>query len=736
MLVGKLIASARLALQTQEVAARDLQERDRFAEAANLLRTHERLLRQAYPHALLKAFAAVGGGKSAVAESAAGVHFDQLELMDESQVHSMVTLARVQQAVTLATESSLADLNTLVSSALGLTQVQPEANALRPESYVLALQEVVAQTQVGYRIQSLWVNAMANTLGQELRTLYVGLVARLRQDGVLGAPYAMPQSVATAVVSSGAVSQGAAKAAVKDQAVLTLDKLRRLLSGELTASPAASRVEQFAAQFSQQFEGAVAPTDTTQTDYDTTLPAALEALTEMKQVDRVVHNLELRRGRAFNPQEAEGNSVEARRQALRREAKDVAQALSLEVMSLMVDNMAHAPQLLEPVRQVIRDMEPALLRLALVDPRFFTDKQHPARRLLQALTHQSLAFESETATGFDVFHQGLQSTLQSLDRSEALSADAFDDKLRALQNEWALATRASQHDRDTAVEVLRHAEARNLLAEKVARSIAAHPDSAQVPAVVIDFLCGPWAQVVAQARIKHGAGSASAEKFEALIPALLWSAHPVLARANPAKLTRLVPRLLATLREGLETIHFPGTGSGEFLEALMAIHQQVFRPSTPAVSAPTAAVAALERAWPVDDGNPWMAPEEAAASNFVGLDGDSVLPETANEPLLPEMLIAMEPPAQDAAAELPLGSWVEMWSNGQWARMQLTWASPHGTLFLFTGVFGTTQSMSRRLRDKLVAKGKLRLLSGQAFVDGALDAVAQTAVRNSMDTSF
>ena len=101
------------------------------------------------------------------------------------------------------------------------------------------------------------------------------------------------------------------------------------------------------------------------------------------------------------------------------------------------------------------------------------------------------------------------------------------------------------------------------LAATIVGDIQGRTDLAQLPRPVFDFLCGPWAQVVAQARIKQGAGSASAEKFEALIPALLWSAHPTLARANPAKLTRLVPRLLATLREGLETIHFPGTRSGE-----------------------------------------------------------------------------------------------------------------------------------------------------------------------------
>jgi hypothetical protein len=74
--------------------------------------------------------------------------------------------------------------------------------------------------------------------------------------------------------------------------------------------------------------------------------------------------------------------------------------------------------------------------------------------------------------------------------------------------------------------------------------------------------------------------------------------------------------------------------------------------------------------------------------------------------------------------------------NDQWTRTQLTWASPHGTLFLFTSVMGTTQSMTRRSRDKLVETGKLRVISGQPVVEGALDAVAKLAMRNSMDTAL
>jgi hypothetical protein len=85
---------------------------------------------------------------------------------------------------------------------------------------------------------------------------------------------------------------------------------------------------------------------------------------------------------------------------------------------------------------------------------------------------------------------------------------------------------------------------------------------------------------------------------------------------------------------------------------------------------------------------------------------------------------------------LPLGSWIELKVQSQWVRTQLTWASPHGTLFLFTNAQGATQSMTRRSGDKLVAAGQLRVISNRPVVDGALNAVAQMALRNSVNTGF
>ncbi len=769
-IMSHLVAAARQALQVRAAASKELRVRDALSDAAQSLMTHEADLCKRYPVALLAAFenpdVATG---SAVAPT---VQFDQLELMDEAQVQTSVVMAKAQQGALLAAEASLAELNTLLCTTLGLSVVKPERN---PLMYLSSLKEVVDATRVPQIHRTEWFGAMHVALGGELSKLYESLSANLRVEEVAPAGYAVlqtpggpgggrshtsteeptdqsaqEQSYAQAVrggaghvsgrASASPVARATqARARSGNEALLTLDKLRRLLSGELDAQPANNRVADFSRQFAKQFDAAHQAPEAPASDFEATVPAAFEALTEMKQASQVVARLEQRRD-GVAPANSEDNSVAGLREFLRRTAAGVAQALSLEVVTLMVANIARDPQLLPPIQNLVRELESPLLLLALVDPRFFTDKQHPARLLLQEITHRSMAFESEESSGFADYLNGVQKAIAPLQNATIDNAEPFELVLTKLHADWHQAAKTKDVVHEAAVQALQHAEQRNLLAEKIACKIVAHPDADSVPVVVIEFLCGPWAQVVAQARIVGGADSSAADKYQALISAMLWSAHPELTRKNTKKLTRLVPLLLSTVREGLETIHYPPTKTSAFLEALMGLHQLAFRASTlpPDVAqapglAPTpvpetavsssssgSAAAALGRL--VEDGNPWVAAQEAQASNFMEM---------------PELRPATSEGAQASVGDdWPLGTWVELLVNGKWVRTQLTWASPHGTLFLFTSVFGSAQSMTRRLRDKLVASGSMRVVSNQTVVDGALDAVAQMAMRNSIDVAL
>jgi hypothetical protein len=606
--------------------------------------------------------------------------------------------------------------------------------------------------------------------------MYKEFSSHLRVQGVAAAGYAVlqtpaplgvgrgiaqipspvgPPSAANPVARPSAanyqVSKSPAPEAVQGKAevLLTLDRLRQLLTGELDTKVGKSALEIFSQRFAQEFEDAPGErVEMPAPDFDATVPAALEALSEMRQVDHMVQRLQNRRDVPLGPVALQDNSVDAVRHTLRVRAQGVGQSLSLEVVTLMVDNIARDVRLLEPVQQCIRRLEPALLRLALVDQRLFSNKLHPARVLIREITDRSLAFTAESADGFGAFMHGVEQGIAPLLHAAIENADPFEQALIAVRQRWQQAEQKRAMSQRDAVKVLKHAEERNLLAEKIAREIDAHPDAALVPEVVVDFLCGPWSQVVAQARITGGAGSAQADKYQAFISALLWSTHPTLTRNKYAKLTRLVPPLLATLREGLDSIEYPPTRTSAFLESLMGLHQKAFRAAQkPAEEAPepipvprTSASVRL-----VETGDPWVAPQEAQASNFLelhetGSDGaaeneqiDQVAGATRTATAETAPTAAAGP---SSFANLPLGSWVEMRVQDRWVRTQLTWASPHGTLFLFTSAYGTSQSITRRSRDKMVTAGSLRLIAGQPVVEGALNAVAQIAMRNSVDTVF
>ena len=91
-----------------------------------------------------------------------------------------------------------------------------------------------------------------------------------------------------------------------------------------------------------------------------------------------------------------------------------------------------------------------------------------------------------------------------------------------------------------------------------------------------------------------------------------------------------------------------------------------------------------------------------------------------------------EPAPDPVEALLKPGTWLEIQTNGQWVRTQLTWISPQGALFMFTTVNGAAQSMTRRSFERLFERAAVRPLAEQTVVDVALDAVTQAALRNSL----
>jgi hypothetical protein len=692
-LMQRLAVRAGEAMQRRGTLAPDESERRLLTEAARTLMKHDAALCEAYPQALLAEFAHAIAGDT---RKAAAMSFDSLELMGDEQVRENVELMRMQQAVDSQVEAELTDLNTLVCAVQGLKSVQADRNPLRPEVYVRSLRTVTLQSPIPAPMRARWMLHLGEALGPELARVYAELAGWLRSHGVAEARF-------TAVPSAEPPQQ------VPPSSLLNLHELRKLVAGDFD-------------------EGSAPPP----TDFSKTLPAAVDALESMKQaqVDLVVQRARAR--------QAAG-------------AGHPAQALAQEVVGMMLDNIAGDTRLLAPVRQCVRELEPALRRLAHDDPRFFSDRKHPARRLLDELTQRSLAWESEQSSGFVAFIEPLRQAVEVLQATRVPGAEPFDFALKTLEDAWGDLQRRDRHHREKAVRALLNAEQRNLLADKVGRGLGQRPDLAGAPREVAAFITGPWSQVIAQARLTDTTGSHDPGGYTSILTDFIWSSQPDVAGTHPGRLLKLVPGLVEKLRHGLATIDYPASKTERFLDYLSRVHRRALRAGAAATAAaegqaslpPQLTREELEEMMGESGNGPdaWLAPHEAQDSGFMDTN-PSLSPRAAFTSTQGGAFTTTQPPKEEEEVpELPLdllqpGAWVEMMTGDGWQRFQVNWASPHGMLFMFTGASGHPQSMTRRLVAKLLQAGTLKLISGRAVVDGALDAVAEKALRNTVPSKL
>lgn len=775
--MGKLVKVTRGALAGEESSSRNIQQRNLISDSLRLLNKHEAALIKGYSMALLEIFAEGPATSKGRATEDTGMDFGELSLLDESEMLAQVELSKAQQSALHATDAVLAELNTLVSSAQGLRSVQPERNPLRPESYIRALQQVVGETGVSSEIRQLWMQHMRDLLGKLLVDEYKSTAKSLREHGVqpvgyavvsapgggssrrggpgtgyggtgYGTGYAGPgtgygssyegyghslnapmgdyghtgygHGSGPATGWSGDSQQGA-MAPAAEEALLTVGILRQMLAGG--GDPfdprayGAAPMQQVMLQPGSMPAGWIDPRADVNSAQSSLAGehfpsgAAAEAMEDMAQLERLVGRL-ANPGSASRPGSLPAPLSNPRASSVAplfyasmpMAAAARSPALAIEVVRRMMENISKDARLLAPVQRAVKSLEPSLKQLVQHDGRFFTDETHPARRLLDELTQRSLAYTAETEPGFSRFMKLVTEAVDHLSTNEIKDSGPFDTVLKALQSAWDTQEKKVQAQKDAEQKAQLHAEQREMLAEKMAADIRKLPDLERVPADVLDFAAGPWADVVALAQVMKSGDGAEDDPggYLALVPVLLWTAQPDLTRLETDRLNEAIPGLLAKLRKGLKTINYPAVQTSAFLQRLVGLHQAAFE--KPSASSFIASQPNLQ-----DDG-PTSA--ELSVSSFAPPDSEQAVMD-----------------APDPYADFKIGVWVELVTNGRVVRTQLTWTSPHSTLFLFTAQDASTQSMTRRMRDKLASEGLLRIAPAPVVTTRSADLVASEPVR-------
>lgn len=659
----------RLANLPMELEHVDVGQIDRWIHEADAIkRTWSQQLRQVFYH-----------GEIHDPELHTTVRFDDLRQLDDRQLDASIEFAIAEQALTKSTQELLPRLNALVSNLMGWLTVQPDLNPLRPSAYARALRAVMVQHVPDPHQRTALFVPVAGILGESLRQVYRELIQWLMAHGV------EPLENTTQTLQPDKAARNAV-----GRTLLTLSRLRQLLAGDLNG---------------EQEGGPI---------FLHTVPASMSALEDMDLIEPLMQRLRQR------PARTAGQALVAELPVV--SGHQLGRLLGQEVVRLMLDNLTQDERLLPAIRQQLGLLEPSLTRLSQADPRFFSDRQHPARQLLESITQRSLGYQSQSEDGFSDLLRSVTGAVRSLQRVDA-SEEVFSRLLKRLRRRWEEDDARKNQRRAEAARALLHAEQRQVLAERLGAEFQQRMQDKDVPEFVQRFLTGPWAQALAETQLEGRPPRDEGESLDGVADDLIWSVQPALIRRDPDRLARLVPRLLGQMRHGLQRIAYPAELTGQFFDALVTVHEKAFDIPT-LTEAPGAGEAvdtiddpitqgmSVEEV-PIDDSF-WIAGKEAEDAGFV---------EAETGPMPIDGLSVVE-------MDLAPGAWVDLQVQGEWLRAQLTWTSPRGSLFMFISANGLAHSMTRRTLEKLLGKDALRIISRGGVVEGALDAVAQQALRN------
>ena len=607
---------------------------------------------------------------------------EDIHVFDIRELEAHIEKALARQEIMRAVDDVLPLFDSLVAALLGWSTVQPDLNPLKPDAWARALNETLDAWLPDQEQRMVLLRPAAIALGTGLRHAYRETCDWLRSQGI------EPVEQPTGKPLDGGVARSTLAESDVERTMQTLEKLRRLLTGEslpMIRNPSPR-------------------------DFTHTVPASLVALQDLKLIEPMMKRLAERPA----PPDAVPSPAVSVGLALRPQAQNqqIGRQLGDEVVGLMLDQLAQDERLALPVRMQLRALEPLLLRLAKGDPRFFIDRAHPARQLLDRIAQRSLAFakdhDDSDGEGMYGFVACVAYAVNTLAQGPADGASCA-AVLAVLEQDWTAFEAMRRRQQEEALSARQHAQQRMLMAQRFSGAMMERFKNAVLPERVAGFLRGPWSQVLAEVHLRNDTPDPDPRAYLALVDDLVWSVQPPMVQLDYARLVRLIPRLLGRLNEGLMLIRYPQEPVSIFLDDLSALHEKALEEHRRALASARSLAAA-------QSGAQAGAPASASVSLSETDDGDATWPLVAARS-------RMRAAAKGALVprDLLLGSTVDLLVGGEWVRAELTWINQSRTLFMFISGAGMAHAMSRRTMDRLETQGRIRVISAIAEVDLELD---------------
>ncbi len=378
-------------------------------------------------------------------------------------------------------------------------------------------------------------------------------------------------------------------------------------------------------------------------------------------------------------------------------------AVLVDAVATLFDVVFDEATIPDRLKAQIARLQIPVLKAAMLDRNFFSQSNHPVRRMLDAIATLAIhlpdneagnarlkAISQIVSSVLDNFEQDIDvfdSAATELEAMGTLLEDTLEETVDAsLQQDIA---QLKQSERAELAPVIVH--------DFINRALKDHP----VVEAVREFVRRDWAQLLTHDYVNEGEQGAHFNSHVETMRELVWSVQPKTDMDARLMLVRILPGLLKRLREGVAEIDLPEKLSDRFFATLVILHANAVRPNAQPVPLPDITPEEIEELAAATEADATAATAPAAAAELPASEVDDEFTQRARA--------------------LNKGDWVEFhYDDGTFRWARLGWASSIKNTYLFSDQEGMNSfSISlNRLADKL-RRGEAVLVERKSITESA-----------------
>lgn len=534
--------------------------RDYYFHALNLLTRQGTELFQACKQALLLAINAEWGETQGQQPALA-----ELSLMDDTDYEATLAVNKSSSRLRFNCAEELVGLDARVGVLLGRSQLAADENPFGPKLLCEALLEGMDKLKVEQKIQLVLLNQFDLVLYPELPIIYQEINRFLLGRGIL------PDFKAG--IRSRPDQTGRVKSRQPEQTEL-LGLFEKMVAGQGgggTGAPGAAG--------SGQTAGA---------------GAALLGISMLEALNRLqVGALNLPGGVTIDLRSSLTggggfpNVVRELQQSPAMLSASQIETVMIDAVAMLFDYLFEDQAIPEHLKQMIAKLQVPVLKVAILDRGFFTQRDHPARRVLDMIA--SLAVQPAGKEGkIDPLQAEVEVVIEKIINEFDQDASVFEQGCVALAELQAKREQELEVGMADSVAEIQRAErsemAEPVVRDHIRRALAEQP----APETIALFLRDHWAPLLVREYIDEGETSPHLSAHIETMRELLWSVQSKPDMDSRLMMVRILPGLLKRLREGVDKVGMPAEAVERFFAGLVTLHANAVRPSSLTVPLPEA----------------------------------------------------------------------------------------------------------------------------------------------------